>query len=203
MNSLSGGQLINYLPISYWETHLFRKGNQMENKNQGVVLVGHGGLPSDFPSEQVSKLMRLEKERRRTKQQPTAEEIEIDRTLRHWPRTATSDPYQAGLEQLGTHLAPLLDGKKVKLAYNEFCAPNLTEAIEDMIEQGVEHITVISTMFTPGGSHSEQEIPEELEPLQEKYADITIVYAWPYDLTKVAHLLREQINAFDVHACEN
>ena len=175
----------------------------MSRTNRGVILVGHGGLPSDFPSEQVSKLMRLEKERRRTKQEPSAEEIEIDRTLRHWPRTVTSDPYKAGLEQLLSHLSPLFDGMIVKLAYNEFCAPNLTEAIEAMIAEGVNKITVTSTMFTPGGSHSEVEIPEEIEPLKAKYPDTTIVYAWPYDLSKVAHLLKEHISAFDLHACES
>ncbi len=175
----------------------------MKNTKRGIVLVGHGGLPSDFPSEQVSKLMRLEKERRRTKQEPSAEEIEIDRTLRHWPRTATSDPYKAGLEQLLSHLKPLFEGWVVKLAYNEFCAPNLTEAIEEMIAEGVKHITVASTMLTPGGSHSEVEIPEEIEPLKTKYTDITLVYAWPYDLSKIAHLFKEHISAFDLLAQEN
>jgi sirohydrochlorin cobaltochelatase len=103
----------------------------MNITNRGTILVGHGELPSDFPSEQVSKLMRLEKERRCTKQDPSAEEMEIDRTLRHWPRTASSDPYKAGLEQLLSHLSPLFDGMMVNLAYNEFSAPNLTEAIEE------------------------------------------------------------------------
>ena len=165
----------------------------MNITNRGIILVGHGGLPSDFPSEQVSKLMRLEKERRRTKQKPTAEEIEIDRSLRHWPRTVQSDPYKAGLEHLLSYLSPLFDGMRVELAYNEFCTPNLTEAIEAMIAEGIKHITVASTMFTPGGSHSEIEIPEEIEPLKSKYPDTTIVYAWPYDLSKVAHLLKEHI----------
>lgn len=175
----------------------------MKNTNRGIILVGHGGLPSDFPSEQVAKLMRLEKERRRTKQEPSAEEIEIDQTLRHWPRTETSDPYKAGFEQLLSHLIPLFDGMMVKPAYNEFCTPNLTEAIEEMIALGVKHITITSTMFTPGGSHSEVEIPEEIEPLKAKYPDTTIVYAWPYNLKKVAHLLKEHIGTFDLEACEN
>jgi len=175
----------------------------MDITNRGIILVGHGGLPSDFPSDQVAKLMRLEKERRRTKQEPSTEEIEIDRTLRYWPRTAESDPYKAGLEQLHTHLSPLFNGMRVKLAYNEFCAPNLTEAIEAMIAEEVRHITVASTMFTPGGSHSEIEIPEEIEPLKSKYPDTTIVYAWPYDLSKVANLLKEHITSFDLHACES
>ena len=175
----------------------------MNITNRGIILVGHGGLPSDFPSELVAKLMRLEKERRRTKLEPSSEEIEIDRTLRHWPRTVESDPYKAGLEQLLSYLSPLFDGMMVKLAYNEFCAPNLTEAIEAMIAEGVKHITVASTMFTPGGSHSEIEIPEEIEPLILKYPSTTIVYAWPYDLGKVANLLKEHITSFDLHACES
>jgi sirohydrochlorin cobaltochelatase len=132
----------------------------------------------------------------------TKSELEMEQTIRQWPRTPETDPYKTGLESLASHLEPLLGGSILITAYNEFCAPNLTEAIEALITEGVKYITVASTMFTPGGSHSEQEIPDEIKPLTKKYPDITIVYAWPYDLNKVAHLLKEQICTFDLHACE-
>ncbi len=170
----------------------------MSEKNQGVILVGHGGLPKDFPREMVSKLMRLEGQRRQSGSGPTKEEMEIDRSLRTWPRTADTDPYQAGLGRLAAHLSPLLDGMAFKVAYNEFCAPNLTEAIDAMIEEGVNSIVVISTMFTPGGSHSEIEIPEEIAAACEKHPEVSIRYAWPFDLGKVAELLMEQIKSFEV-----
>jgi len=79
------------------------------------------------------------------------------------------------------------------LAYNEFCAPTLEEAVEDLINQGATSITVLTTMFTPGGSHSEVEIPEILDHLRPKYPDIKLRYAWPFDLQLIAKTLTEQL----------
>ena len=79
-------------------------------------------------------------------------------------------------------MRPLLNGAQFGIAYNEFCGPTLPEAVEELIGKGVEQITVVSTMFTPGGSHSEFEIPEELQELRARHPDVTLNYAWPFDL---------------------
>jgi sirohydrochlorin cobaltochelatase len=82
------------------------------------------------------------------------------------------------------------------LAYNEFCAPSLEEAVEHLIEQGATEITVATTMLTPGGSHSEIEIPDILERLRPKHPGVALRYAWPFDLELVANTLAEQIRRF-------
>jgi len=120
---------------------------------RAVVLIGHGGIAKDCPADLVSKLKRLEGQRRASGSSITPEEQEVDRTIRRWPRTAASDPYQAGLEAVGDALRPLLDGALFALAYNEFCAPSIEESIENLIRQGATHIMVATTMFTPGGTH--------------------------------------------------
>ena len=51
-------------------------------------------------------------------------------------------------------------------------------------------------MFTPGGSHSEVEIPEILGHLRPQYPGVDLCYAWPFDLQLVAHTLTEQIRRF-------
>ncbi|MDR4473335.1 MAG: hypothetical protein MRJ92_12065 [Nitrospira sp.] len=43
-----------------------------------------------------------------------------------------------------------------------------------MIKQGATDITVTTTMFTPGGSHSEVEIPEILEQLRTQYPNVAL-----------------------------
>jgi sirohydrochlorin cobaltochelatase len=58
------------------------------------------------------------------------------------------------------------------------------EAIEDLIKQGATHITVVTTMFTPGGAHSEIEIPEILLA-KPRHPDIAIQYAWPFDASRL------------------
>lgn len=165
----------------------------MQTSKLGVILVGHGGIPKDCPRDLIMRLKRLEGARRGSGQPPSSEEIEVDRKIRHWPRNPKTDPYQAGLEALASYLRPLLDGALFGIAYNEYCVPTLAEAVAELIRQEATDITVITTMFTPGGAHSEIEIPEILERLRKQNQGIRIRYAWPFDLDLVARMLVQQL----------
>lgn len=172
----------------------------MVTQKQGVILVGHGGIPKDCPQDLVTRLKRLEAQRRAAKQPPSAEELELDMKIRRWPRTPATDPYQSGLQAVAMRLQARLNSVLFGLAYNEFCAPTLEEAVEHLIGQGATEITVTTTMFTPGGSHSEIEIPEILDRLRPKYPGVVLRYAWPFDLELVANTLAEQIRRFSTVA---
>ena len=163
---------------------------------RGVILVGHGGIPKGCPQEIVTKLKRLEAQRRAAKQPPSAEEIELDTKIRQWPRTPETDPYQAGLEAVAAQLHANLGDVLFGVAYNEFCAPTLEESVEHLVNKGATHIIVTTTMFTPGGSHSEVEIPEILDHLRPQYPGVELRYAWPFDLNLVANTLAEQVRRF-------
>ena len=163
---------------------------------RGIILVGHGGIPADYPRERVTKLRALEARRRATGGPPTAEEMELDREIRHWPRTPKTDPYRSGLEALASELKPFLNSERFAIAYNEFCAPTLQEAVHELVVLGVREIVVVPSMLTPGGSHSEIEIPEALERLRRDHRGVSIRYAWPFDLTSVADMLASQIARF-------
>lgn len=163
---------------------------------RGIVLVGHGGIPKDYPPDLVTKLKRLEAQRRAAGMPKSIEEHELDSKIRRWPRTAATDPYQSGLEAVAAALRPQLNGTLLALAYNEYCAPTLEESVEELIKKGATHITVATTMLTPGGSHSEVEIPEILNDLRPRYPGIELRYAWPFDLQLVARTLAEQIRRF-------
>ena len=165
----------------------------MVTAKHGVILVGHGGIPKDCPQDLVTKLKRLEAQRRSAKQPPSPEELELDQKIRRWPRTKATDPYQFGLEAVGAALRPQLNGALFAMAYNEFCAPTLEEAVEDLVKQGATSIRVLTTMFTPGGSHSEIEIPEILDHLRPMYPTVELRYAWPFDLQLIASTLTEQL----------
>jgi sirohydrochlorin cobaltochelatase len=163
---------------------------------RGIVLVGHGGIPKDYPPELVTKLKRLEAQRRAAGVSISTEEHELDSKIRRWPRTAATDPYRFGLETVAAALRPQLDGALLALAYNEFCAPTLEESVEELIKKGATHITVTTTMFTPGGAHSEVEIPEILDSLRPRHPEIELRYAWPFDLQLIAKILAEQVRRF-------
>jgi len=168
----------------------------MEAAARGVILVGHGGIPKGCPQELVTKLKRLEAQRRAAKMPPSPEELELDAKIRQWPRTPETDPYKSGLEAVAAQLKANLGEVLFAVAYNEFCAPTLEASVEELVQKGATHITVTTTMFTPGGSHSEVEIPEILDHLRPQYPGVELRYAWPFDLKLVASTLAEQVKRF-------
>lgn len=161
-----------------------------ENTPNCVILVGHGGVPTDCPPALVSEFKRQEAAARGT---PTPALLEADRKLREWPRTAQTDPYKAGLEAIAKALAASLPGHFVLEAYNEFCAPSLEDAFAEAVKRGAKRVTVISTMYTRGGIHSECEIPEILDRLRAEYPGVRVDYSWPFDMSAIAGMLAAEI----------
>lgn len=168
----------------------------MSTSARATVLVGHGGVPKDCPHDLIRKLKQLEAQRRAAGKPMSPEERELDQKIRRWPRTPQTDPYKEGLEALAAQLRPLLNSDRLAIAYNEFCAPTLEEAVEELIREGTKDITVVSSMFTAGGSHAEIEIPEEVSALKHAHPTVTIRYAWPFDTQLVAAMLAAHLNRF-------
>ena len=157
----------------------------------GVVLVGHGGVPRDCPRELVRRLKALEASRRASGGPATEEEQALDERIRRWPRTPATDPYGAGIARVAEALRPLLGGAELVVAFNEFCAPTIAEAVEGLVEGGRRRIAVVPSMLTPGGVHSEVDIPEALAALRARHPGVDLRYAWPFDLERVARLLAD------------
>ena len=168
----------------------------MKNLKTAVILIGHGGLPSDIPSEIVENFMRLHKVRIKTGSKITKEEIELDRAIRLWKRTPENDPYKAGLESLASEMENYLDGFHIKTAYNEFCHPDIEDAVEELVKDNYSKFILVTTMITRGGSHSESEIPEEVEKLRLQHPTIEIQYAWPFCMNNFAEFLGKHVESF-------
>jgi sirohydrochlorin cobaltochelatase len=161
-----------------------------------ILLVGHGATARDTPRDFVAELKQLEREReRRGDTHMSDREAELDRIIRHWPRTPTSDPYKHGLESIAASLATRIAPRKLVVGYNEFCAPSVDEALAELIADGIRTITIVTTMFTPGGSHAEIDIPNIVQKARERYASATIHYAWPFDPAGIADFLARHLEA--------
>ena len=158
-----------------------------------VVLVGHGGSPSDFPKDKIARLKRLESERAsRGQLEMGAEEKALDHEIRFWPRTPKTDPYQAGLSSLALKLEKAL-GQKVAAAYNEFCGPDVETAVTGLIREGFSRIVLATTMYTRGGIHSETEIPALVRKLRERHPDVELIYAWPMEESLIVEFLAKVV----------
>ncbi|APR81264.1 Hypothetical protein A7982_06611 [Minicystis rosea] len=157
-----------------------------------VILVGHGAPPRGYPRDELSRLKALESRRHATGGPMSDEEAELDRRVRAFPRTADNDPYREGLTALADAMRPLLGGTPLHVAYNEFCAPTIEEAITLATQSGARTITIVPSMLTPGGVHSEVEIPEAITRAAAQHPGVEIRYAWPFDLRTVAQMLATQ-----------
>lgn len=161
---------------------------------RAILFVGHGGVPTDYPRQRLSELKRLEGERRRTGAPMSPEEAALDAELRHWPRTASTDPYLTGFETLANALRAKAT-YPVFTAYNEFCAPTIERAVASAHAERVTDLLVLTTMITPGGSHAALEIPEVLAACRERHPAMTITYAWPFAPDAIASFLAHHANA--------
>jgi sirohydrochlorin cobaltochelatase len=160
------------------------------NTTEAIILIGHGAVASDTPKALVTELKALEAQRRaQGLSEMSKREAELDKLIREWPRTRETDPYKWGLETLAEKLKARLRDRRLVIAYNEFCAPSLQEAIKGLVEEGIQRITLLTTMFTPGGVHSEIEIPQTLQTLRQRCPNVILEYAWPFDLEYVADFL--------------
>src|SRR3989338_7139876 len=130
---------------------------------KAVILIGHGGVPKDFPHEKIGR-------------------PEYEDDIRNWPRTPQNDPFCFGMKAIAAKLEPKLQDTKLVLAYNEFCGPSIEQAVESLVTENFQDVTFLTTMFTPGGVHSEEEIPEIIETLRAKYPGVVFRYPWPFDL---------------------
>lgn len=160
-----------------------------------VLLVGHGGTASDMPRVHLEEFMKLERERRaKGVKTPSPREVEVDRIIRNWPRTSETDPYKHGIEVIADRLRARLGGREVAIAYNEFCAPGIDEAVDALVARGAKVVTVVTTMFTRGGIHSENEIPEIVTALKKRHAGVKIDYLWPYNVDLIADFIQSHLD---------
>lgn len=163
----------------------------MDESTTAVVLVMHGGIPKDFPKDELARFRRARQRATAGDESAKAQAREIEDTMRQWPRSEDNDAYFAGASQLARALHDEM-GIPVLLAFNEFCAPTLEEAVLHATRNlGSTSIRVITPMLTRGGRHSEFDIPQAIERAKRDIADpaVTVAYVWPVPATQTAAFL--------------
>lgn len=161
-----------------------------------IVLAMHGAPPRDFPKQEMGEFFgvhaRLEHASGAERAALEQRYAELDRKMRAWPRNAQNDRFWAASHELAGQLRRAT-GHEVVVGFNEFCAPDLDEALEQAVAQGAEQVVVVTPMMTRGGEHAEVDIPDAVRRAQECHPSIPIAYVWPFDSAQVAGFLAEQI----------
>lgn len=154
-----------------------------------VLLVGHGAVATDTPPAQLERWRSLRGARRAGGGPAGQEERDLEASIRGWPRRPDNDPYHAGLMRIAEALRARVAPRRVATAFNELCDPGIGEAIAAVVAAGCERVQVVTTMITPGGGHSERDIPRALEAARVAHPHVQIDYAWPLDVGLVADML--------------
>ena len=164
-----------------------------------VILAMHGAPPNDFPKHELAEFFSLYGSPEHTSETdsvaPKHRYAELEASIRAWPRTEQNDPFYHASQDLAIHLSRAT-GHEVIVGFHEFCAPNLDEALEQAITQGVDKVIVITPMMTRGGEHSEVDIAAAVERAKTLHPDIPIIYAWPFEVSEIAQFLASQIARF-------
>ncbi len=146
-----------------------------------IVLAMHGVPPKDFPRSDLMELMRLHMAMDHGHGHDTNLELqtrhnELEVKIRTWKRTFQNDPFWAASQSLSIALTRKT-GYDVIVGFNEFCGPSVEEALAEAVNKGATEVIVITPMMTPGGEHSEVDIPEAIERAKEKHPNVTFSYA--------------------------
>jgi sirohydrochlorin cobaltochelatase len=165
-----------------------------------VVLAMHGAPPRDFPPAEMGEFhalhARLGHGDGTMAEGMRARADMLDRKMRRWPRTADNDPFWAASQEIARHLAAVT-GSRVVVGFNEFCGPDLDEALAAAVAGNPGSVVVITPMLTRGGGHAEVDIPAAIARAQAAFPSVPFVYAWPYDMRDVARFLADRLRKAD------
>ena len=89
------------------------------------------------------------------------------------------DPlWRAPIEAVRERIAAQAPHLPVRCAYLELCAPDLPQAVVDLVAQGVGHVTVVP-MFLGTGRHAREDLPQLVAALRERHPGVRFVVQPP------------------------
>lgn len=148
----------------------------MDNKRNSILIVGEGGIPKDFPRNDLYAYLIL-KSKIECGINLTEEESEIfenlNNKLKKWNRNFRNDEYFHSLFDL----QKLIFNKTrtlTEIAFLEYCEPDLYEAIETLHKRGVKKIVLISPLLVLS-KEKEDKIIDILNFFKLKYENLNII----------------------------
>jgi len=66
----------------------------------------------------------------------------------------------------------------VVVGFNEFCAPDVGQALDQAAAGGARRVVLVTPMMTAGGEDAEVELPEQVAAAKWPHPGLAFVYAW-------------------------
>ena len=85
---------------------------------------------------------------------------------------------EEGLQEIASQVQEGLRGGRVLLAFLQFKHPNLSEAIDQAVAEGMKRIVVVP-FFLVAGVHVRKDIPDEIEQARQRHPGVEILFARP------------------------
>ena len=166
--------------------------------NTHVILATHGSPPHDFPPEELREFFVLHARSHDSGSvSPDAPRfVELESKMRAWTRTPQNDPFYTASRELASYMEKYLH-LPVFTAFNEFCAPTISEALGNSAEMGAEKVIVITSMLTRGGEHAEVDIREAVSQARRDHPEVEFIFAFPFPAKDIARFLAEQVGHFN------
>jgi hypothetical protein len=170
---------------------LLKEKETLKEKRIPLILLAKGNIPKDYPKDKLLEYYNLKFNLELGKEVNKSEFEMLNEEIKRWQRNENNDPSYFMLLNLAEKIN--LTGKYLaEIAFEEFCYPDISEAILSLALRGYKFIIVIPIDYLSGIS---QETFNKIEELKSKL-NVEIVVAWPYSLTLLLDFIREHLYTF-------
>ncbi|MGC8942887.1 MAG: hypothetical protein ACP5KX_02115 [Caldisericia bacterium] len=141
-----------------------------------IIVIGEGGIPTDFPKNELIKFLNLKSKIECGINLQEEENIifeELSSKIKKWKRNFRNDEYYHSLVDL-QNLIFIKSKIKTEIAFLDYCEPDLFKVLINLIENGYEKIILISPSLILS-KQNEFKINDILNFIELKYKDLKII----------------------------
>jgi len=167
----------------------------MDNNETSILLIGEGGIPKDFPKNELSKFLNLKSKIESNLELSYEENIifeNLNNKIKKWRRNFRNDEYYHSVIDL-KNLIYLKSKIKTYVAFLDYCEPDIYQAIENLIDEGYKKIILITTALILS-KEEKSKIEDVLNFINIKNKDFKIINLCKLDYNNISDFFVNLIN---------
>ncbi len=167
----------------------------MDNNKTSILLIGEGGIPKDFPKNELSKFLNLKSKIESNLELSDEENIifeNLNNKIKKWKRNVRNDEYYHSIIDL-KNLIYIKSKIKTYVAFLDYCEPDIYQAIENLIATGYKKIILITPDFILS-KEKESKIDDILNFINIKYRGFKIINLCKLDYNIISDFFVNLVN---------